>query len=63
MIADTFGYDKNIVQKTTHKEFFQNRAPRPFHAYLKNDKIAQCGIRMSSFEEGLRRIKVQEKGL
>jgi len=63
MIADTFGYDKNIVQKTTHKEFFQNRAPRPFHAYLKNDKIAQCGIRMSSFEEGLRCIRVQEKGL
>jgi len=62
LIAETFGYDKNVIQKTTHKEFFQNRAPRPFHAYLKNDKITKCGISMATFEEGLRRIQIEEKG-
>jgi dTDP-4-dehydrorhamnose reductase len=62
MIAESFGYDKNVVGGTTFKEFFQNRAPRPFHAYLKNVKITQCGVKMASFEEGLRRLVVQEKG-
>jgi dTDP-4-dehydrorhamnose reductase len=63
MIAESYGYDKAIVGKTTFKEFFQNRAPRPFHAYLKNDKISQCGIRMTSFTEGIHHIAREEKGL
>jgi dTDP-4-dehydrorhamnose reductase len=62
MIADEFGFDKDVVQKTTHKEFFQNRAPRPFHAYLKNDKITKCGISMATFKDGLHSVRLEERG-
>jgi dTDP-4-dehydrorhamnose reductase len=62
MIAESFGFDKKTVTETTFQEFFYSRAPRPFHAYLKNDKITQCGISMATFADGLRRIASEEKG-
>jgi dTDP-4-dehydrorhamnose reductase len=62
MIAESFGYDKNVVQRTTFDEFFRNRAPRPFHAYLKNDRIIGCGISLATFDEGLTRITTVAKG-
>jgi len=59
IIANIFGFDKNLLQKTTREEFFKNRAPRPFNLALENDKIQKLGIRMKSFEEGVLRIRKQ----
>lgn len=59
IISNIFGFDKNLLQKTTREEFFKNRAPRPFNAALKNDKIQKLGIKMKSFEEGVLEVKKQ----
>lgn len=59
LIAKTFGLDQNLISKTTRKEFFKDRAERPFQLRLKNDKITKLGIRMRTFEEGLNEIKLQ----
>ncbi|MBF8250308.1 MAG: dTDP-4-dehydrorhamnose reductase [Candidatus Levybacteria bacterium] len=59
MIAKEFGLDLTRITKTTREEFFKNRAPRSFQLALKNDKITKLGVRMRTFEEGLREIKRQ----
>lgn len=56
LIAKEFGLDSSKITKTTRAEFFNNRAPRPFQLALKNDKIEKLGIKMKTFEEGLREI-------
>jgi dTDP-4-dehydrorhamnose reductase len=61
LIAKTFELDENLISKTTRKEFFKNRAPRPFQLPMRNDRIAKLGIRTRSFEEGLEEIKKQQK--
>lgn len=57
LIAKKFGFDQSLIAKTTRAEFFKDRAPRPFHLALKNDKIENLGVKMKGFEEGLREIK------
>ncbi len=57
MIAKAFGYDASLVTQTSFSEYFAGRAPRPFHAILKNDKIAKFGIQMATFPEGLNAIR------
>lgn len=57
-IAAVFGLDLSLVKSTTFAEYFAGRAPRPFHAHLKNDKITQLGVVMHSFDEVLPHIKV-----
>ena len=59
IIANIFGFDKNLLQKTTREEFFKNRAPRPFNLALENDKIQKLGIRMKTLREGILEIKKQ----
>ena len=59
IISNIFGFDNNLLQKTTRGEFFKNRAPRPFNLALKNDKIQKLGIRMKSFEEGVLGVREQ----
>lgn len=59
LIAKTFNFDKNLISETTRKEFFKDRANRPFQLRLKNDKITELGVRMRTFEEGLVEIKRQ----
>lgn len=59
IISDIFGFDKNLLQKTTREEFFKNRAKRPFSLALKNDKIQRSGIKMKTFKEGILEIKEQ----
>ena len=59
LIANLFGYDKFLVQKTTRAEYFKDNAPRPFHLALKNDKIQKLGIKMKTFEEGIFEIRKQ----
>jgi dTDP-4-dehydrorhamnose reductase len=59
LIADKFNLDKSKIIKATRSEFFNNRAPRPFHLNLKNDKIIKLGVQMRTFEEGLGEILKQ----
>ena len=56
-IAETFGLDKNLINKTTRDEFFKDRAPRPFNLALKNDKIEKLGITMRRFEDALQEMR------
>jgi dTDP-4-dehydrorhamnose reductase len=59
LIADEFNLDKSKINKTTRSEFFNNRAPRPFQLYLKNDKITKLGVLMRTFAEGIKEIRSQ----
>ena len=58
-IAAVFGLDASHVRPTTFALYFAGRAPRPYRAVLKNDKIAKLGVRMSTLEEGLTRLRGQ----
>ncbi len=60
VIAKIFGYDKALVQKTSFAAMFNNRAPIPQYAALKNDKIKSLGVIMHSFAQGIAKIKEQE---
>lgn len=61
VIAEEFGYEKDLISKITRAEFFKNKAPRPFNLSLKNDKIEHLGIRMRTFREGLKELKKLNK--
>lgn len=56
LLADRFGYDKSLINKTTREEFFKGKAPRPFNLSLANDKIKKLEVIMKTFEEGLKEI-------
>lgn len=58
-IAKEFGFNEELISKTTRREYFENKAPRPFCLNLKNDKIGKLGIEMSTVDNGLREIKKQ----
>ena len=60
-IAEKFDFDKNLILKTTRKEYFAGKAPRPFCLNLKNDKISKLGVEMSTFDKGLTEIKSQRE--
>ena len=59
LIAKEFNLDESKVSKTERAEFFKDRAPRPFQLVLKNAKIEKLGVRMKTFEEGLKEVKKQ----
>ncbi len=59
IIAREFGYDEHLVNPVRFSDFYDNRASRPFHAKLSNAKIAKSGVKMSTFDEGLKKIKTQ----
>ena len=58
-IAQVFDLDSSLIGKTTRREYFAGKAPRPFSLYLKNDKMGKVGIDMSTFDKGLWEIKSQ----
>lgn len=58
-IAEIFDLDSSLITKTTRREYFTGKAPRPFCLNLKNDKIGKLGIEMSTFDKGLSEIKNQ----
>lgn len=58
-IAEVFNFDKTFIKTVTRKDFFKHRAPRPFRLAIKNDKIQKLGVKMKTFEEGLKEIKLQ----
>ncbi len=60
-IADTFGYDRSLVQEIPFREMFANRAPVPQYAALDNGKITALGVRMHAFGEGIALVKEQEQ--
>lgn len=53
-IAQRFGYDKNLISKTTRATFFAGKAPRPFNLTLNNAKIKKLGVTMRGFAEALK---------
>lgn len=57
IIAEEYGFRKDLITKTTRAEFFQGRAPRPFNLSLKNDKIEHLGVKMRTFREGLKELR------
>lgn len=59
LIAKMFGFDESLINSTTRETYFAGRAPRPFSLVLKNDKLKRLGVRMSTFEEGLEKVKNQ----
>lgn len=62
-IADVFGLDKNLINKTSLDEFVktQPESSRPWQKSLalSNDKVKNLGIQMKTLEEGLIEMKRQ----
>lgn len=58
LIAQRLGIDESRIRETTWESYYTNRAPRPRHAVLKNDKIDALGISMTPFSEGIRMVSV-----
>lgn len=58
-IAKEFKFDTSRIKPTMFAEYFAGRAPRPFRAHLKNDKITQLGAVMHSFDEILPRVQAE----
>jgi dTDP-4-dehydrorhamnose reductase len=61
-IADVFHCDKMLITPTTFAHMFQDRAPAPQFAALRNDKIQALGVAMKTFKDGLIEVKRQENG-
>lgn len=57
-ILQEFGLHATL-ESTVRRDFFKDRAFRPFKLSLKNDKIRNLGLAMRSFEEGLLEMKRQ----
>ncbi len=55
-IATRFSFDAEKIREVPFEAYYADRASRPFHAVLSHDKITQLGIRMSSFDEGLKKV-------
>lgn len=58
-ISKEFNLDALLISKTTRREYFATKAPRPFCLNLKNDKISNLGVEMLSVDAGLREVKNQ----
>lgn len=61
IIAKTFNLNQSLIEETTREDYYKDRAPRPFSLVLKNDKLRSLGIKMSTLEEGLEKVKEQRK--
>lgn len=59
-INEIFNCKKTNLGKTTCKDFFLDRAPRPCCAVLKHDKISKYGITPHTFRLGLEKVKLIE---
>lgn len=60
-IASIFHAPKDKIIRSTFADFSKEKAPRPFHAALKNDKISKLGVVMMNFHDGLTEVKKQEE--
>lgn len=59
LIAEQFGLDKVLIKGVKMKNYYQNRALRPKNLALKNEKIKKLGIKMRTFEEGIKELRKQ----
>jgi dTDP-4-dehydrorhamnose reductase len=57
IIAETFNLDTSLISRTDRKTYFAGKAKRPFNTSLRNDKIQQLGLKLTTFQEGLNKIK------
>lgn len=60
LIAGAYGFDEQHIEKTTFREFFYDRAPRPFHGAIRSDRISELGIKMSDFASGITLVASQD---
>lgn len=58
-VADVFGFRKELIGKTSGKEYYQYKAPRPEKLKIKNDKLHTLGYKMLTFRQGLKEVKKQ----
>ena len=59
LIAQEFDLDSTLISSTTRDEYFAGKAQRPFNLSLNNDKIKALGVRMRTFQEGLKEMQHQ----
>lgn len=57
LIAKTFNLNQQLIQPTTYKQYFKNRAKRPQYSKIKS--IKNEFYRMKTFEEGLHEVALQ----
>lgn len=55
-IAYAFDLDTGLVEPTSREEFFKGKAPRPYNLAMSNDKIVSLGVKIKTFDEGLKEI-------
>lgn len=62
-IADVFGFDKKSVQKGSLKNYIEKSPvgsrPWQMNGAISNHKITKLGVKMKTFDEGLKEIKKQ----
>ena len=61
-IADTFGFDRKLIIPIKSSDLNQV-AKRPKDSSLDISKIKKLGIKMSSFQEGIRKVKEQMEAI
>ena len=55
-LAARFRYDTSLIKIITLDDYYQGKAHRPRYLSIDNSKIRSLGLRMSTFEEGLKQI-------
>lgn len=55
-IKEKFGFETTILESKL-EEIYKDKAPRPFHSIMINDKIKNLGFTPKTFDEGLELIK------
>ncbi len=61
LIAKTFNLDQHLIQPTTYKHYFKNRAKRPQYSQIQS--IKNNFYKMKSFEQGLNEVAKQIQNL
>lgn len=60
LIASQFHLDPKLVSCVKMENYYsEDKAPRPKKLALRNDKVRKLGVKMRTFEEGIKEIKIQ----
>ena len=59
LVAEIFGFRKDLIGKTTRSEYFAGKAPRAFNLSLNSAKMESLGVKLRGLQEGLVEIKKQ----
>jgi dTDP-4-dehydrorhamnose reductase len=61
-IAQAFGYNDHLVEKTTVADFYKDRAPRATKLYVSNQKLSEAlHFTPLNFLEGIQQLKGKQK--